>query len=142
MNSVLIQLRDLLAERPNIINSAEQQRIMMLINSLSDSTVKQAFGGTVYDTSKSNIIAFLPDATKEAQALFTIFESQQGNQAAMKAALDDVFRVAGREQQAGNIDTVDMTYIQKNLCDIIVYYDLPSKTCGTSIEIGEDVEIT
>jgi len=31
------------------------------------------------------------------------------------------------------IDEVDFNDIKKNLCDIIVYYELPSKSCGTLV---------
>jgi hypothetical protein len=41
MTSLLIQLRDLLAERPEMLTRPQQERVMMLITSLSDETIVQ-----------------------------------------------------------------------------------------------------
>ena len=60
----------------------------------------------------------------------------------MKSSLDNIFQITAREKDAGAIDAVDFSYMQKNLCDIIVYHDLPSKTCGTEIEVDSSVEVT
>jgi len=67
----------------------------------------------------------------EIAALFDQFESVNGDPAAMKMALDEIFKVATRERDSGAIDIVDFNYVKNSLCDIIVYYELPSKTCGT-----------
>lgn len=49
----------------------------------------------------------------------------------MKTALDEIFKIASRERDAGSIDIVDFNYVKNSLCDIVTYYELPSKTCGT-----------
>jgi len=138
MNSLVIQLRDLLIERPDVLTKEQQERLTMLLNSLSDETVQQVFGGTEYDTAKSNITAWFDgDVSEEVQELFQAFENAEWNKDDMKVALDTIFQVTWRERQAWNIDVVDFAYIQKNLCDIIIYYELPSKTCGTAIDISD-----
>jgi hypothetical protein len=40
-------------------------------------------------------------------------------------------QVAKTAQEKGDLDEVDIAAITARLCDIIVYYDLPSKSCGT-----------
>lgn len=135
MTSLLIQLRDLLAERPEMLTRPQQERVMMLINSLSDDTiVQQVYGWSEYDTAKSNIIAwFSDDVSEEISWLFSAFEQAQWNKDDMKVALDAMYQVAAREEQAWTIDTVDLAYVKKNLCDIIAYYELPSVSCGIGI---------
>ena len=41
MNSVLLQLRDLISERPELLTNEERENMLMLINALSDETVQQ-----------------------------------------------------------------------------------------------------
>jgi hypothetical protein len=41
MNSVLLQLRDLISERPQLLTDEQRENILMLINALSDETVQQ-----------------------------------------------------------------------------------------------------
>ncbi|MDP2670055.1 MAG: hypothetical protein Q8O99_03575 [bacterium] len=48
----------------------------------------------------------------------------------MKSELDQIINRAAQERDAGTIDEVDFNYIRNNLCDIILYYELSSKTCG------------
>ena len=78
MNSLVIQLRDLLIERPDVLTKEQQERLTMLLNSLSDETVQQVFGGTEYDTAKSNITAWFDgDVSEEVQELFQAFENAE-----------------------------------------------------------------
>lgn len=65
---------------------------------------------------------------------FAQFEAAEGNQSAMKLALNYIFTAADEERTAGNIDEVDFADIQKQLCIIVNYFDLPSKTCGTEVQ--------
>lgn len=139
MDSILIQLRDFLASYPSLLPTEHKQSLMALVSSLSDETVQSVFGGTVYDTAKTNVLFWFPPSTKEeAVALFEQFEAVNGNQEEMKAQLDQIFTLAAQERDRGNIDDVDFNDIKKNLCDIVVYYELPSKTCGTLVEADEE----
>ncbi len=132
MSSLVIDLRHLLDEYPTLLEGEYKARVETLLTTLSDSTVQSSFGGTIYDTSKSNALVWLNETSQdEVKALFDKFEAANGNQDEMKVALDEIFKVASRERDAGNIDIVDFNYIKNSLCDIVVYYELPSKTCGT-----------
>ena len=109
---------------------------MMLITSLSDETiVQQVYWWSEYDSAKTNIIARFSDGVSdEISDLFTEFEQAQWNKEEMKIILDNVYKVAAREEQAWTIDTVDLAYVKKNLCDVIIYYELPSVSCGTAVD--------
>ncbi len=132
MSSLVIDLRRLLEDYPNLLEADQKARATTLLTTLSDSTVQSSFGGTIYDTSKSNAMVRFDEAVQdEIAALFDQFESVNGDPAAMKMALDEIFKVATRERDSGAIDIVDFNYVKNSLCDIIVYYELPSKTCGT-----------
>jgi len=76
-------------------------------------------------------VRFDENVQDEIATLFDQFESVNGDPAAMKMALDEIFKVVSRERDSGAIDIVDFNYVKNNLCDIVVYYELPSKTCGT-----------
>lgn len=132
MSSLVIDLRRLLTEYPNFLEAEHKSRADALLNGLSDSTVQSSFGGTVYDTARANaLIRFDTEVQKEVEVLFEQFEAVNGNPAAMKEALDQIFQIAARERDSGTIDIVDFNYIKNSLCEIIVYYELPSQTCGT-----------
>lgn len=132
MSSLVIDLRRLLEDYPNLLEAEQKARATTLLTTLSDSTVQSSFGGTIYDTSKSNAMVWFDEAVQEEIAtLFAQFESVNGDPAAMKMALDEIFKVASRERDSGAIDIVDFNYVKNSLCDIVVYYELPSKTCGT-----------
>ncbi|USN55867.1 MAG: hypothetical protein H6765_04810 [Candidatus Peribacteria bacterium] len=129
---MLIQLRELLDTNPSVVSVEHRQKAITLFTSLSDSTVTSVFGGTVYDTAKTNILSwFTPQSREAASKLFLEFERANGRQDEMKPLLDQVFTLAAEEKANGNIDDIDFADIQRNLCDIVIYYDLPSKTCGT-----------
>lgn len=140
MNSTIIQLRDLLENNQYMVDETHRDDALILLKSLSDTTVSSVYGGSEYDTAKTNVaVWFTDEAQEQVKELFRTFESQQGDQTAMKATLDEVFKLAATQRDTGNIDAVDFAYIQKNLCDIIVYYELPSKTCGTEVEIDPEL---
>lgn len=132
MSSLVIDLRRLLNEYPNLLDATISGRTDVLLNGLSDSTVQSTFGGTIYDTSKANALVWFDEATQaEVKTLFNQFESVNGEPEAMKLVLDEIFKIAARERDRGAIDIVDFNYIKNSLCNIIIYYELPSKTCGT-----------
>lgn len=131
-NSLVIQLRDLVGTYPQVVPTQDKEKLATLLTTLSDTTVQSAYGGTLYDTAKANIVArFQEPAKTEVDEYFKNFEKNQWNQTTMKQYLDMVIQRAASERDAGNIDEVDFNYIRTNLCDIIVYYELPSKSCGT-----------
>lgn len=130
-NSLVIQLRDLVGNYPQIVPQQDKERLAALMTTLSDSTVQSAFGGSVYDTAKANILVWFQEPAKsEVQAIFSVFEENLWNQDTMKSELDQIINRAAQERDAGTIDEVDFNYIRNNLCDIILYYELSSKTCG------------
>lgn len=136
MSSVIIQIRDLVSAQSSLLPDAHVQRLTTLLSALSDSTVQSVFGGTAYERAKWSVIArFGPEKKQLVIDLFGQFEAAEGNQAAMKLALNQIFTAADEEKSAGNIDEVDFADIQKQLCTIVSYFELPSKTCGTEVQI-------
>lgn len=128
----LIDLRDLIESNPELLGAQLEQRTLDLIDSLWGSTIQQVYGGNEYQTSKSNILGLLNEPYKQKSIeLFAQFEQVNGDQEAMKAVLDQIFTVTAKARDEGINDAVDFTYIQSSLCDIIIYYELPSRTCGT-----------
>ncbi|MDP2670056.1 MAG: hypothetical protein Q8O99_03580 [bacterium] len=74
-NSLVIQLRDLVGNYPQIVPQQDKERLAALMTTLSDSTVQSAFGGSVYDTAKANILVWFQEPAKsEVQAIFSVFE--------------------------------------------------------------------
>jgi len=139
MNGILIQLRQLLDEQPNIVNQEQRQKTLDLIDSLSDSDVTEVLWWSTYDTAKINTLAWFNEATKEeVTKIFKAFEESEGaSPDERKKILDDVIRVAAKARDIGEIDISDYNYIQKNLCEIIKYYEFPSKQCGTAVEVDQ-----
>lgn len=135
MSSLIIQIRDLVSAQPSLLPDAHVQRLTTLLTALADSTVQSVFGGTAYEKAKGSVIAwFGPERKQSVIDQFAQFEAAEGNQSAMKLALNYIFTAADEERTAGNIDEVDFADIQKQLCIIVNYFDLPSKTCGTEVQ--------
>gem|GEM_PF-4418535 len=77
-SSLVIQLRDLVGNYPHVVPSADKESLAILLTILSDSTVQSAFGGTVYETERNNILVWFQEPTKsEVQLLFDQFERVQ-----------------------------------------------------------------
>lgn len=130
--SLVIQIRDLVWTYPSIVPTGDKEKLAMVLTSLTDPLIQSAYGGTVYETAKTNILAWFQEpALTEIKALFASFERAEWNQSEMKASLDAMINRAADERKAWRIDEVDFNYIRNNLCDIILYFDLPSKTCGS-----------
>lgn len=132
VNSVLIQLRELLDTNPELLNPDIRQKTLDLIDSLWGDIVLDSLGGSEYSTAKSNIVWLLNEPYKqEATELFQKFEQVQDNKEQAKMILDEIFGIAANARDQWINDAVDFTYIQASLCDIIIYFELPSRTCGT-----------
>jgi hypothetical protein len=132
MNSVLIQLRELIDTTPELLDSQLSQKTYDLIESLWWEIVIESFGGSEYETAKSNIVWLLNEPYKQqVLELFGQFEQVQDNKEQAKMILDQIFTITWQARDAWVNDSVDFTYIQSSLCDIIIYFELPSRTCGT-----------
>ncbi len=141
-SSLVIQLRDLVGTYPHVVPSEDKESLATLLMILSDSTVQSAFGWTVYETEKNNILVWFQDPVKaEISVLFEQFERAEGNQEEMKKQLDAIANRAADERSKWNIDEIDFNYIRTSLCTLINYYELPSKTCGTQDELITDSEL-
>lgn len=90
---------------------------------------RDVFMKTEYDIAKSNILIFLDD--EEAEDLFIEFEkSLERTSNERKQILDDILRLTMKLKDMNHIDSIDVLFIHRNLCNIIKYYNLPSKTCA------------
>jgi hypothetical protein len=137
VNSSLIQLRELIETTPDLLSNELTQRTFDLVESLWGEIVIESFGWSEYATAKSNIISLLNEPFKQQSIeLFQQFEQVQDDQEQSKMILDKIFTLAGEARDQWVNDVVDFSYIQASLCNIIVYFELPSQTCGTSI--GDD----
>lgn len=89
------------------------------------------------------LLWFQGDAREEIQRKFVAFENFDGSGGpeARKAYLDDILNIAAGELERGAIDEVDFAVITRSLCEIIVFYDLPSVSCGTLIALPDDIPV-
>ncbi len=144
MDSILVQLRQLFDKGGVFLPESQKQDTIELIFDLSDGDVTEVLWRWIYDQAKINTLAWFDETTKEKVAIiFKNFEDSEWiSPDERKKILDEVIRVAAKAKKEWNLDITDYNYIQKNLCNIIVYYKFSSKTCWTSIEIGEEVEFT
>lgn len=139
-NSTILQLYDVLQKNPSAVTPQDRQDLERILAELSDGSVAAALGWNEYDTAKKDILLrFKGDAKEQIQGYFGEFEKYEGTggKEERKKSLDAIIQLAKIEQEKGNLDEVDIAAITARLCDIIVYYDLPSKSCGT---IKEDAQ--
>jgi PKD repeat protein len=130
VDSIILQVNDLLLEYNGLRTTEQKDQWIQIYQILSNPDINASLGLWVYELSKQNIIAWFDDLAKEIVIEhFREFEANAGNQTMMKAALDKVWQAAVDELQAGNLDSVDMNYIKKSLCDIALFYELPARTC-------------
>lgn len=130
VDSILLQINDILTQNPNTLNTQQQDSRVKIMQSLGDSDVTTALWLWIYELNKQNIIVRFEDLAKEEVIeYFKEFEVNNGNKQAMKLALDKIWQKALAELQAWNMDSLDMNYIKKWLCDIAIYYELPAKSC-------------
>lgn len=133
VDSILLQLNDILQQNSSLLNQSQTDTWTKIMQALSNSDVKASLGLGTYELNKQNILAWFSDLPRqEVQELFKEFELNNGNKQAMKLALDKIGQKAVSELQAGNIDSLDMNYIKKALCEIVIYYELPAKSCDAS----------
>jgi len=134
LSGLVIQLRQLVENNPNLLNDTLEIDTLNLIDALSNSVVQEVYGGTEYAVAKKEItIWFTGEAKDRMDQLFSQFEKQLWNKDQLKATLDDILNLAWEVKNNWNIDEVDFNHVINNLCKIIVFYDLPSKTCWTDI---------
>ncbi len=128
----VIELRDLVWNYPYIVPTEDKDALAFLLNTLSDSTVKSAFWWTIYDTQKNEIILLFQEPDKaDIEAFFKKFEEVQWNQPEMKKILDAINQRTLEVKNQWLLDDVDVNLIRNALCTLILYYELPSKTCGS-----------
>jgi hypothetical protein len=133
VDSILLQINDLLQQNAALLSNEQTATWTKIMQALSNSDVKASLGLGVYELNKQNILAWFSDLPREeVQEFFKEFEMNNGNKQAMKLALDKIGQKAISELQAGNIDSLDMNYIKKALCEIVIYYELPAKSCDAS----------
>ncbi len=134
VDSILLQFNDLLQQNTTLLNAAQTDIWTKIMQTLSNSDVKSSLGLGIYELNKQNILAWFNDLPRqEVLEFFKEFEINNGNKQAMKLALDKIGQKAVVELQAGNIDSLDMNYIKKALCEIVTYYELPAKSCDANI---------
>lgn len=135
MNSLIVQIRDILQSTENIVSSDHEKEMLQLLDTLQDDALDSIYLDGVYEQAKNNILArFTEDKAQQASEAFALFEQNLGDQTSMLEHLTKVFRLSAQARDEGDIDATDYTYIQANICDIVVYYDIPSKTCGTQAQ--------
>ena len=136
VNSIVLQISDLLEIEGDIVSTAHRERIQILMIELADQSLQPALGASTYEIAKQSILLWLSDTAEQvALAEFENFEAKNGDQTAMKASLDSILQIADAERQVGNLDEVDFNDIKNRLCEIVTYYELPSQSCGTLPEI-------
>ena len=144
MNSIIIQLHDHLIQNPLMLD--EEQKILAnnLLNALWNEAVQEVYGWTPYEKSKAEILVWFQNEDKKIlQQYFNEFEKAQWNKEELKAVLDKIFTYAWDVRKRWDIDEVDFNYLKWKLCEIVVYFELPSKTCWTEVDtsaIEEELE--
>lgn len=142
--SAILQIYDLLMTTPNLVPEDHRTDIEFILLELSDGAISASLGWNQYQTAKMDVLLwFQGDAREEIQRKFVAFENFDGSGGpeARKAYLDDILNIAAGELERGAIDEVDFAVITRSLCEIIVFYDLPSVSCGTLIALPDDIPV-
>jgi len=139
MNSIILQLYDHLRENPLTLDEQKKLGIENLLWALSNEDVQEVIWWTEYDKAKAEVLVrFVDEDKRKLQWYFSEFEQAQGNKDDLKGVLDKIFTHTWDVRKRWDIDEVDFNTIKKQLCIIVVYFDLPSKTCWTEVVV--DIE--
>jgi PKD repeat protein len=147
-SGIILQLYDLIFTHPNLLPQQQKQQLERFLSSMSDGSITASLWWNEYEKAKMDILLrFKDNAKTQVETIFDTFERFDGTwwPEARKKLLDTILNIAVQERDNGNLDEVDIVVITRSLCEIIVFYDLPSVSCGTIIAIqgtGEVVEIT
>jgi PKD repeat protein len=135
-SGIILQLYDLIFNNPNLLPQEQKTKLERFLGSMSDGAITASLGWSQYEKAKMDILLRFKDKAKERVLnIFDEFERFEGSwwPEARKKLLDEILNIAALERDAGNLDEVDVTIITRSLCEIIVFYELPSVSCGTLI---------
>lgn len=130
MDSIILQLQDWLDNNPWVLWEDMVKDLQLLIDKLSDKSVKAALGGTEYDIAKTDILIFIPEDKKdEVKGIFYDLENANNNQEKIKWYLQKILDIAVELKKQWIIDETDLNIIKWDICKIMKYYGIPSDKC-------------
>ncbi len=140
MNSIIAQLLDYINQNRTLLPTSHEDDLRVFLASLASNEVRAVFGATPYELAKGEVLAWFWEWDQRTLMwYFNDFESAWWNRDAMKNAIDKIYTYAAESAQQWVIDMVDFNYITVQLCDIVREFELPSQSCGTLVEIPEEL---
>ena len=139
VDSLVIQVYDWVDENLWLLELEKEERLLDILDYLTDTWIEAARWANEYELAKSNIIMFMPDDTEpELESLFSQIEWAEWNQEMIRSSLQEILNLANSEYESGNIDWMDFNIIQSDICEIMDYYGILSELCWTLDEPDED----
>jgi len=135
--SLLDQLFMYIKNSNLVLQPDHKESLDLLLLSLEDESLQPVYSGNPYQLTKSTILTtYFRDKEpikEEFNTYFNEFDEVNGDKVAMKSILDTIYLRLNELRNEWLIDDVDLNAIKLSLCNTIVYYELESKTCGTSV---------
>lgn len=138
--SIIVQIHDVLDTNPDAISDDLKQRILEIIEPLTNQSGESALGGSAYSNAKQGILYLLPSTRRlDTENLFITIESADGDKGVIRDTLDQIIATAQAAFDAKEIDAADLAEIQLQKCIIIDYYTIEGTTC---ISATDDTQLT
>lgn len=131
--STIIQIKQYMDEnQSNKDIQSLSPEVNKILEKLIDKSTKAALGWTPYDSAKADILMFIPsDSKAEVERLFSEIEWSWGNKDKIKENLQQIINIAEKAIQAKKMDESSLPIIKNDVCEILKYYEVPSKACWT-----------
>ena len=143
MDSLVLQIHDWLDANQWVLHASLEQQLEESLEFLSSREINAAIWEDELSIAESNIKMFFPDGKQaELSQKFDRIDSADWNHDKIKSLLHDIIDMAELEKQEWTIDDIDYNIIQTEVCDLLDYYDIPSKACGTAMEEEPDQDFT
>lgn len=129
---IIVQIQWLLEENENLISLEEKEILDDLIANIMDEAVLATLWLSEYEQAKQVIFWFIPQTIKEqVEQIFSKIEESIWNKEQIKSYLNEVYKLVQDQVWFWEIDENDMNEVKLNICKILNYYEIESKTCWT-----------
>jgi hypothetical protein len=135
LSSLLLQTRDALENNFEPIPAWVQSSILALLDWLDNETTCSVNGCNDYKISRKSIInLFRSERKEEIGKLFEKFDNAP-TPTDKKQVLEDIITLANEEQNNGHLEQADIDELNKEICTIVIYFDIPWMNCSTEDEM-------
>lgn len=145
-SSAVVTIRDYITTTKPDLTTGQKADLDLILNQLSDKSTSAALGGNAYDNAKNQILSLLKENLRnDVQQIFTQIENAWGDKDKVKPLLEQILKTVGENSQAAGIadglDDFDLNEINTNICDIVLYFQIPSEKCADPTENVQQVEV-